>query len=108
MLDNEIKYHEFILKGRFPEHRKDRLTGWGFSDIGLACSWGKMIFKGTEQESNEFWDEVIGSDETYYKVIGVHEFPEDGYETKGKLIFTKNTQQICQQPRKTLVRDLKS
>jgi len=75
----------------------DRLTGWGYMDISGKKSFGKFIFKGTEEESEQFDREVIGFSETYYKCIGVKSFKESEYNTTGKLIFTKQNQQQCQQ-----------
>lgn len=82
------RYHEIHTKGYYPSISMDNQTGRKFAD--LYKGYGKIIFKGTEEEFDLFYDRVIPKSEMYMKVIGGKSFDLDNYEPLGKLIFTKD------------------
>lgn len=88
-MDQKIKYHETSIKGSFPSTFRDNVIKKGYTDVGPRV-YGNIIFKGTDDEYDEFYDKNLMGDERYFKVIGIKTFSLAGYDEAGKLIISKD------------------
>jgi hypothetical protein len=78
--DGQERFRQVVvLKGYFPEHKRDAMTGKSFVDLSGA-SYGQIAFICTDEEFSALYDEYIGYEETYYKCIGIHKYDLNGKE----------------------------
>ena len=82
------RIHEIHIKGSFPSIHVETVLKRAYVDLSKR-QYGKVIFKGTEQEFDNFYDKFMPKSETYVKDIGYKSFNLENYDQSGKVIFTK-------------------
>ena len=66
----EILEHKIHIKGYVPEMFFDSSILRKFSDIDIELGYSTIMFKGTNEELDDFISHCI-KDETYFKITGV-------------------------------------